>query len=111
MRYLPLLLLAILFWSGCAASDAARSAAEADAITVEGTVTHRGNAPFTTYVLETDQRNSYILNLEGLPEERQSFTTPLRARVTGTLYADTWGDRSYAHLRVTTMQDLADAGE
>jgi ABC-type glycerol-3-phosphate transport system substrate-binding protein len=112
MRLFALLFLATglgLTAFGCTASAPASSAAAADTITVEGTITHRGNEPFTTYVLETEDRNSYVLNLELLPEERRTFSTPLQARATGTLYAGAWGDQTYAHLRVSTMEELTDA--
>lgn len=107
MRYLVLLLLVL--GVGCTSSAPATSTTDADTITVEGTITLRGNEPFTAYMLETEDRNSYVLNLEDLPEEEQSMTTPLTARVTGTLYADAWGDRTYAHLRVASLETITDA--
>ena len=61
-------------------------------------VTARGNEPFSAYVLETDDRNYYVLNLE--EADRQGYTTPARIRATGTVYVNDWMGRPFTHLRV-----------
>lgn len=109
LTLLLLFFVGLYLGTGCASPETTRTATNESVLTVEGTITLRGNEPFTTYVLETEDRNSYVLNLEELADEQQSFTTPVDARVTGALYADTWGDRPYAHLRVTTMEEISDA--
>ena len=73
-----------------------------DIITVEGMVTVRGNEPFAAYVLETSDRNSYILVF---PE---AVETPARLRVTGRLYLGEWDGQSYAHIEVHAHEELAE---
>jgi len=109
LTLLMLLVAGLSLGAGCTSPETTRTVTDDTVITVEGTITLRGNEPFTTYVLETEDRNSYVLTLDELPDEQQSFTTPVQARVTGALYADTWGDQPYAHLRVTTMEEITDA--
>ena len=72
----------------------------ADMITVEGTVAVRGNEPFARYVLETPDRNAYILVF------REAVETPARLRVTGRLYLEDWMGRSHAHIEVHTYEEL-----
>lgn len=75
-----------------------------DTITVEGDVTARGNEPFSAYVLETDERNFYVLEL---PDElADDFATPARIRVTGRLYRGEWEGRPFAHIDVARYEPL-----
>lgn len=87
------------------AACAAPQTPPADTVTVVGEVTARGNEPFGIYLLETADRNSYVLNLERLTAaQRQHFSTPARLRLTGTPYLDRWNGRPYAHLRVQAWE-------
>jgi hypothetical protein len=71
-------------------------------ISVEGTVTTRGNEPFTAYVLETEDQNAYVLVFEeAMPE---ALRTPVRMRVEGLAYSDSWEGQPYAHLRVRAYE-------
>ncbi len=86
----------------CLASCATDRVPEADTITVEGMVAVRGNEPFTAYVLETSDRNTYVLVF---PE---AVETPARLRVTGRLYLGEWEGQSYAHIEVHGYEELAE---
>ncbi len=108
MHYMLLFVMA-LFGTGCAAASTAATDADAPAgtmIVVEGMLSMRGHEPFTTLVLETPQRNTYVLNLDDMQQEALEYGTPMRARVSGILYQDEWNGRPYAHLRVTSIFDL-----
>lgn len=74
---------------------------------MEGTVTYRGNEPFAALVLETDQRNLYLLNMADMQTDAIAPSTPMRVRATGTLYIEEWNGQPFAHLRVTTLIDLS----
>lgn len=76
--------------------------ASADTVTVEGTVTMRGNEPFAVPVLETDDRALYVLIFE--ERDASPLRTPRRYRITGELYRDLWQGRPFAHLRVATWE-------
>jgi len=91
-------LLLIFIVSGCATTE--KTTSDENTITVEGMVTARGNEPFSAYVLETDSRNFYVLNLE--EADRGGFSTPARIRATGSLYLTNWMGRPFTHLRVST---------
>ena len=95
--------LLLLLMDGCAVP---RSSAQ-DAITVEGGVSVRGNEPFTELVLQTDDRNYYVLKFAS-PEERGRVQNqaPSRFVVTGDVYRDVWGGRAFAHLRVKSWQPV-----
>lgn len=84
-----------------AACSGSRNAAT-DEITVAGTVTVRGNEPFTAYVLDTGDRNSYVLRFTDV----EPPPTPASIRVTGRLYPDEWAGRSYAHIDVQAFERL-----
>ena len=66
----------------------------------------RGHTPFSAVMIETDQRNLYVLALD--PDERTALepTLPARFRITGILYADDWNGLPYAHLNPTSMERL-----
>lgn len=78
-----------------------------DAVRVEGTVTVRGNEPFTELVLQTPERNYYVLKF-GSQEERSQMqnAAPASFAVSGDVYRDVWGSRAFAHLRVRSWQPL-----
>ena len=106
MKSLPLLLLS-LCWLGCSGPNAPSDQARAvDVITVEGQVSVRGNTPFTVVMLETDQRNLYVLALDENERRTLEPGLPARYRITGLLYADTWNGQPYAHLNPTAMERL-----
>lgn len=62
----------------------------------------RGNEPFAAYVLETSDRNTYVLVF---PE---AVETPARLQVTGRLYLGEWMGQSYAHIEVHSHEELAE---
>ncbi len=84
------------------ASCAADRESVADVVTVEGMVVARGNEPFARYVLETSDRNAYLLVF------REAVETPARLRVTGRLYLEEWMGRSHAHIEVHAYEELFD---
>jgi len=69
---------------------------------VQGTITVRGNVPFTAVILQTTSRNHYILTLS--PEMRARLITPSIRKVTGYLYLDQWNGRDFAHLDVISIE-------
>ncbi|GIV59379.1 hypothetical protein GQ464_006695 [Rhodocaloribacter litoris] len=91
---------ALLLPAGCATT----APPSPDLITVEGSVSRRGNEPFSALMLETDTRNLYILTIEDGPAP--SFSVSYRYRVTGYVYRDTWNGRPFAHLRVVEVEPL-----
>lgn len=102
-----LLVLLSLGWLGCAgAAGTASQATPSDVITVEGQATVRGNTPFTGIMLETGQRNTYVLVFDEDEKRTVQADLPARLRVTGVLYVDDWNGMPYAHLRVTAMERL-----
>ena len=70
-------------------------------MTVEGTISVRGNEPFSAVVLQTASRNHYVLKMS--PEMRSRLVTPSLRRVTGYLYLDKWNGRDFAHLDVVQI--------
>ena len=86
----------------CLVSCTTDRVSEADTITVEGMVAVRGNEPFAAYVLETSDRNTYVLIF---PE---AVETPARLQVTGRLYLGEWMGQSYAHIEVHAYEELAE---
>lgn len=105
----PLFLLFLCVgWLGCSGAQAPskQRARAADTITVEGQVSVRGNMPFTVVMLETDQRLYYVLALDEAERQTLEGGLPARFRVTGTLYADDWGGRPFAHLKPTAIERL-----
>lgn len=91
----------LLVTTGCASTQTTGSQ---HVITVEGQVSTRGNVPFTAQMLETDQRNLYILNVEDAPVT--SFTYGRMYRITGRLYKDDWNSYPYAHLQVLEVEEV-----
>lgn len=80
--------------NGCAP----RKISDPPPITVEGEVMARGNEPFAAYVLETPDRNFYVLRMSD--SLRADFSTPALVRVTGRVYLDEWDGRPFAHIDV-----------
>ena len=77
-----------------------------EVITVEGQITVRGNTPFTALVLETDQRNLYVLVMGEAQRQALQPTLPAHFRITGAVYADHWNGKTYTHLRPIAMERL-----
>jgi hypothetical protein len=75
-----------------------------DIVTVEGSVVVRGNEPFAEYVLETAERNLYVLRFP----EMDAPSTPAVLTVTGRLYAADWDGRPFAHIDVQEMENRRD---
>ena len=96
---LAFVLLGSLIGSSLAGCSGARPAEPP--LTLEGTVTTRGNAPFTALVLETDARTLYRLCLPPDCTGTLGADTPARVRLTGQVYRADWDGRPFAHLRVT----------
>ena len=106
MRMLLCLLLG-LSWLGCAGTTSGTNQLTSDdVITVEGQVSVRGNTPFTALMLETAQRNLYVLVMSEAKRKALQPTLPGRFRITGAVYADDWNGRPYAHLRPIVMERL-----
>lgn len=97
-----LLVMGACFLSGCvqSRSTSARQGSTAE-ITVEGTVNSFGAEPFTAVILNSDERNSWVLELSA--EDRDRLMMPARVRVTGTVHAADWQGRLRAHMRVREM--------
>ena len=93
---LPVLVLA----AGCAAT----APPPGEVITVEGSVSRRGNVPFTALMLETPAHNLYILTFDEKPAPELSVS--YRYRITGRLYKDDWNSRPFAHLRVIRVERI-----
>ncbi len=100
----------VLFLSGCVQSGPASGAQGSSRgpsrgagaeITVEGTVNSFGAEPFAAVILNSDERNSWVLELT--KEDRDRLMMPARIRATGTVYAADWQGRLRAHLRVREM--------
>ncbi len=79
---------------------------ETETITVMGVATVRGNVPFTTVMLETEERNLYVLVLDDEQRAALDRTLPARLRVTGELYRGEWHGRPIAHLRCQALQRM-----
>jgi len=97
----------LLLASACTSSslkEQSRAEASVDLLTVEGVITVRGNEPFTAVILQTENRNSYILKMS--PEMRLRLITPAYRRVTGRMYLDKWNGRDFVHLEVYRMETV-----
>ena len=105
MKSLLLVLLSVC-WLGCSGPAGTATPTRSDVITVEGRASVRGNTPFTGIMLETNQRNTYVLVFDDAEGRALEADLPARLRVTGDLYVAEWNGMSYAHLRVTTMERL-----
>ena len=91
----------------CLVSCTTDRVSDTDIITVEGMVTVRGNEPFAAYVLETSDRNTYVLTFPEVAET-PAPETPARLQVTGRLYLGEWEGHSYAHIEVHTYEEPAE---
>ena len=101
MKHLSLLVLIISFLVvGCGVSQQTTAP---DIITVEGRISERGNTPFQAWMLETADRNSYILVMEA---EGGQYSSSRTYQVTGRLYLDQWNGRDYAHLEVISVNEI-----
>lgn len=96
LRKTAVVMAAALLASACATNRTP----PADVVTVEGVVTVRGNEPFAAYVLETEDRNFYVLDFE----EATPPDTPAGLRVTGRLYRGEWDGRPYARIEVHAFE-------
>src|SRR5690606_1229018 len=91
----------LLFLDGCATGRPAGM----DAVQVEGMVTVRGNEPFAELVLQTRERNHYVLKFASEEERTQMQNmAPASFAVEGEVYRDVWGSRAFAHLRVWSWE-------
>ena len=86
-------LILLVFLSGCSTTSGKQSY-----ITIEGQISVRGNEPFTTYVLETPEQNSYVLLFSESSFRRQLLED--RVRVTGQVDVREWGGIPFTHLQV-----------
>ncbi|MDA1027619.1 MAG: hypothetical protein O3B41_01015 [Bacteroidetes bacterium] len=73
-------------------------------ITVEGRAVVMGNVPFAKLILETSDRNSYILEMSR--EMRDSLMTPAQIRVTGSLSVGAWNGRPFAQIQVSDLKHV-----
>lgn len=88
--------------SGCMAPGQTSSNPSIEAvITVEGTVNSFGAEPFAAVVLNSAERNSWVLELSAADRDR--LMMPARVRVTGSVYAADWQGRTRAHMRVRDL--------
>lgn len=94
----------VLVLLSCMAPGCATQPPTVEVVTVEGTVTVRGNEPFAAYILETESRNTYVLNFGDAGAG--ALQTPARLRVTGTPYKADWNGRPYAHLRIEKWERI-----
>ncbi|MEX2400172.1 MAG: hypothetical protein WD423_05330 [Rhodothermales bacterium] len=101
-RSLILLATAAFVFAACTAGQQSGEAVPMDEITVEGTVTVRGNEPFAAYLLQTDQNNYYVLRFPDV----EAPSTPAALRVTGRLYRANWDARPFAHIDVSSYESL-----
>ena len=95
----------VLIVSACASgSSTTEQGLATQTLVVEGMITVRGNEPFTAVILQTANRNHYLLKMSS--EMRNKFLTPAFRRVTGRLYLGQWNGRDYAHLEVYQMEEI-----
>ena len=73
-------------------------------VQVEGQVSSRGNAPFEALVLETSDRNMYVLVFDG---DAPNFEYGALYSVSGLLHSAEWNGAKYAHINVASHQKLA----
>ncbi len=90
----------LALFAGCAVT----APPPGEVITVEGSVSRRGNVPFTALMLETPEHNLYILTFDEQPAPELSVS--YRYRITGRLYRDDWNSRPFAHLRVIRVERI-----
>ncbi len=86
--------------SGCSQTQMVRF----DVQEVEGRVTVRGNEPFTAVILETEERNWYVLDLT--PEQRLGLVNPSIQRVVGEVYRGDWNGNAFARIRVSEIRRI-----
>ncbi|MFQ5571504.1 MAG: hypothetical protein ACE5G0_17635 [Rhodothermales bacterium] len=101
-----LLLVPFLYGVGCGGTAPTSKPTRADTITVEGWASVNGHEPFSVILLETDQRNFYVLAVEEAEVPALKRLLPARYRVTGTLYMAEWNGQSHAYLRPTAMERI-----
>ena len=99
-----LFLLGILMAIGCAGPSAAPSTD--DLVAVEGLVTVRGNAPFERLVLETDDRNLYLLALPEPQRRALQEELPGRYRIRGTVSLGDWDGQPFAQIAPFSLERL-----
>ena len=98
---------AVLFLSlsislfGCATTTSTDRNSDGSQITVEGRAVVMGNVPFARLILETKDRNSYILEMDGAM--RDSLMTPAQIKVTGKLKVGEWNGRPFAQIKVSEL--------
>jgi hypothetical protein len=97
MRWFLGLMVGMTLLTGCTGARAVAT----DLLSVEGTVTVRGNEPFTDVILRTDGDNYYALDLTS--EQRDALRTPSRVQATGTLYRGDFAGIPFARLRVDKL--------
>ncbi|MFT4605771.1 MAG: hypothetical protein ACI9W4_002515 [Rhodothermales bacterium] len=88
----------LLMQTGCSSSRTA----EKDLTEVQGTVTVRGNEPFTAVMLQTIEDNWYILDLT--PEQRSGLVNPSVQRVRGRVSLGDWNGQPFTHLKVVEIE-------
>lgn len=99
---LMVLLVAALTWVGCSSSSRTPSNGESGSeITVEGIVNSFGAEPFAAVILNSEERNSWVLLLT--PEDRSRLMMPARVRITGRVFAADWQGHTRAHMRVREL--------
>ena len=98
-KLLYLICFVTILVSGCASTEATMSS---DIITVEGKVNQRGHTPFQAWMVETSDRNTYVLIMDAKGGDYSTSKTYL---VTGRLYLDQWNGKDYAHLEVLSIED------
>lgn len=97
---LLLLVFVVLASAGCSGSQ---DVVDGNVITVEGHISQRGNSPFQAWMLETDQRNSYVLVMDATGGQ---YSSSKSYSVTGRLYKDQWNGKDYAHLEVYVVTEI-----
>lgn len=98
---ISLLIALCLIGGGCASQGILSS----NTITVEGQVSARGNEPFSALILETDDRNLYVLVFEAGSGE--TLQRSGRYRVKGSLFLREWNGRPFAHLQVVAWEEAS----
>lgn len=95
-------IVALLVLTGCTSTRTG----ETEMITVEGTVTVRGNEPFTAVFLQTKEDNWYILDLT--QDQRNGLVNPSIQRAIGAVYLGDWNGTPFTHLRVSEIARVTD---
>ncbi len=86
---------------GCATTAQNDGRTALNQITVEGRAMVMGNVPFAKLILETSDRNSYILEMDRAM--RDSLMTPAQIRVTGKLVRGEWNGLPFAQIHVSNL--------